>query len=219
MPDENQVVEPEALLAEAEADLAALETPETEEAELGETGETEIETPVAEAPVDEGPDEDTQAFFNNLQRLTQTQAEQFRAYDPETDDLVQYTSQSAAHAAQQQAHQAFLAQQAFNMMIERVPEGIRSDVRSLVASDMGAMSTPMNVAQAIATAVGMKLLSGNTTKKTTTTATAPKAQRQVGPTASPTGASRDHAYQSFLKAFGETEKTYPYSRWKADGVR
>ena len=75
------------------------------------------------------------------------------------------------------------------MMIERVPEGIRSDVRSLVASDMGAMSTPMNVAQAIATAVGMKLLSGNTTKKTTTTATAPKAQRQVGPTASPTGAS------------------------------
>ena len=216
--DTDPIVNPDELVEQAAEELEGIAPEETDNGEavqpVAEEGGASAVAP--EAP--DAPDEATQSFFQNLQRLTQSQAEEFRTYDPEAEDLVSYTREASAHAARAAASDAFKAQQAFNMMIERVPQAYRDEVRGIVASDDAAMSNPRAVAQAVAAAIGLKVLSGNATK-TTAKATAPQASRQAVSAAQPNVGSGDREYNAFLKAFGYTAKEYPYSRYKSEGVR
>lgn len=219
MPEpEDLIVNPDEAVAQAEAELAEL-APDEEQVEEG--GEAELggesETPVVDETPSDVPDQETQDFFSNLQRLTATQEDEFRVYDPDVDSLVDYATEKAAYAARKASSDSFKAQQAFQMMIERVPEAHRNEIRAIVASDEAAMSHPRAVAQAVAAALGLKMLAGTGTKKTTTVAKAPQATRQIGnPGQAPQG-SGDREYQSFLKAFGMTSKEMPYAEYKKTG--
>lgn len=216
--DQEPIVNPDEVVEQAAEELENLAVEETEE-EVASEPVASDGGQQAQAAAQQETEADVNAFLSNVQRLTMTEEEQFRMYDPDAgEDIATYAAQSAAHSARAAANAAFRAQQTFNIMIDRVPEAFRDEIRAVVTSDANTMGDPRQVAQAIAAAVGLKVLTGTATKKTTV-AKAPQAARQNVPASTPNAGGNDPAYRAFLREFGMSSKDYPYAQWKAEGVR